>query len=104
MSQREEYMRENKCWGPIEAKILGKDRSLLIGNYLLLFKVTRRGSTVVPQAQEMITFALDISAQKRAEEAALAAVRAKSFFIANISHGKNEDLKGSHLDQKSELL
>jgi hypothetical protein len=36
----------------------------------------------------MITFALDISAQKRAEEAALAAVRAKSFFIANISHGK----------------
>jgi hypothetical protein len=49
------------------------------------------GVTLVENG-EVIAFALDISARKRAEQLAVDAAKAKSFFIANISHGKDEEV------------
>lgn len=38
--------------------------------------------------EEVITFVLDITARKQAELSALQAAEAKSYFVANISHGE----------------
>jgi hypothetical protein len=41
------------------------------------------------ESDKILTFVLDLSAQKEAESLALKATEAKSVFLANISHGKS---------------
>ena len=55
--------------------------------------ITRLGTTVsvlvgyANLERDTITFVMDITERKKAETVALEAVKTKSFFIANISHG-----------------